>query len=60
MPHHTAGWDHHNHLTKVTFKNNSGTVTKAAEYAYDLFNRRIKKSVDVSTGTELAFVCRAG
>ncbi len=39
-------WDHHNRLTKVTFKNNSGTVTKEAIYTYNVFDRRIKKSID--------------
>ncbi len=39
-------WDHHNRLTAVTFKNNSGTITKEATYTYDVFDRRIKKSID--------------
>jgi RHS repeat-associated protein len=39
-------WDHRNRLVAVTFKNNSGTVTKAVEYQYDANNLRIVKSVD--------------
>ncbi len=39
-------WDHHNRLTKVLFKNNSGTATKEAIYTYDIFDRRIKKLID--------------
>jgi len=39
-------WDHRNRLTKVTFKDGAGTVTKVVEYDYDVFNRRIAKRVD--------------
>jgi RHS repeat-associated protein len=39
-------WDHHNRLVKVTYKDNSSDVTKEVEYTYDVFNRRIKKSID--------------
>jgi RHS repeat-associated protein len=39
-------WDQHNRLTKVTYKNNGGTVTKEVEYTYDVYGRRIKKSID--------------
>ena len=39
-------WDHRNRLTKVVFKNNSGVITKEADYAYDIFDRRIAKTVD--------------
>jgi RHS repeat-associated protein len=42
-------WDHRNRLTQVTFKNNTGTVTKRVSYDYDVFDRRIAKDVD-STG----------
>ena len=35
-----------NRLTRLTYKNNGGTVTKEIEYAYDLFGRRIAKSID--------------
>jgi RHS repeat-associated protein len=40
-------WDHRNRLTKVTFKDSSGTVTKTVEHTYDIFDRWIKRSVDV-------------
>lgn len=39
-------WDYRNRLTAITFKNNAGTSTKAVEYTYDIFNRRISKSID--------------
>ena len=39
-------WDHDNRLTKLTYKNNGGTVTKEIEYGYDLFGRRISKTID--------------
>ncbi len=39
-------WDHDNRLTKLTYKNNSGTITKEIEYGYDLFGRRISKTID--------------
>ena len=39
-------WDHDNRLTKLTYKNNSDTVTKEIEYGYDLFGRRISKTID--------------
>jgi len=39
-------WDHRNRLTKVTFKDGTGTVTKVVEFDYDVFNRRIAKRVD--------------
>jgi RHS repeat-associated protein len=39
-------WDHRNRLTKVTFKDSSGTVTKTVDQTYDVFNRWIKRSVD--------------
>ena len=39
-------WDHDNRLTKLTYKNNSSTITKEIEYGYDLFGRRISKTID--------------
>ncbi len=49
-------WDHHNRLTKVTFKNNAGAVTKEAVYTYDVFDRRIKKSIDADGAGSAAAV----
>ncbi|MEQ8786495.1 MAG: Calx-beta domain-containing protein [Pirellulaceae bacterium] len=39
-------WDHRNRLVKITQKNSSDVVTHAVEYTYDVFNRRIAKSID--------------
>jgi RHS repeat-associated protein len=39
-------WDYHNRLTKITYKNNEEEITKEVEYTYDVFNRRIAKSID--------------
>ncbi|XZE36951.1 RHS repeat-associated core domain-containing protein [Pirellulaceae bacterium SH501] len=39
-------WDHRNRLTGIVTKNNSGVVTKAVDYEYDVFNRRVSKSID--------------
>lgn len=39
-------WDHNNRLTKIAYKNNSGTITKQVDYTYDVFGRRILKEVD--------------
>ncbi len=39
-------WDHRNRLTKVSFKTSGGTETKNVEYAYDLFNRLIRRKYD--------------
>ena len=39
-------WDHRDRLTGVTFKNNSGTVTKWVAYTYDAENRRVKRAFD--------------
>ena len=39
-------WDHRNRLTKVSFKTSGGTETKNVEYAYDLFNRLIRRKFD--------------
>ena len=38
--------DHDNRLTKLTYKNSGGTITKEIEYGYDLFGRRISKTID--------------
>jgi RHS repeat-associated protein len=39
-------WDYRNRLTKVTFKNSGGTVTRTVDQSYDVFNQWIKRSVD--------------
>jgi RHS repeat-associated protein len=39
-------WDYRNRLVGVVTKNSSGNVVKDAEYTYDVFDRRITKSVD--------------
>ena len=39
-------WDHRNRLTRTTFKNSAGTVTKEVQYTYDVWDRRIGKQVD--------------
>ena len=39
-------WDHRNRLTKVEFKNSGGTVVKSVDFAYDAFNRLIRRTVD--------------
>jgi RHS repeat-associated protein len=39
-------WDHRNRLTNVTNKTSGGTSTMSADYAYDVYDRRIKKVVD--------------
>ena len=41
-------WDHRNRLTKVTFKNSSGTATKVVEYAYDHGQRWVRKTLDTN------------
>ena len=40
-------WDHRNRLTKVTEKNASGQVTRTAEHSYDVFNRWVRRRVDM-------------
>ena len=42
-------WDHRNRLTKVVSKDSIGTVTKTVEYTYDVFNRRVAKTVAIGT-----------
>jgi RHS repeat-associated protein len=39
-------WDYHNRLTGVTTKDINGTLIKAVGYTYDVYDRRIGKSVD--------------
>jgi RHS repeat-associated protein len=39
-------WDHRNRLTKVTFRNASGTVVKTVDQSYDVFNQWIRRTVD--------------
>ncbi|MEM6434653.1 MAG: RHS repeat-associated core domain-containing protein [Cyanobacteria bacterium P01_D01_bin.115] len=39
-------WDHRNRLTKIETKDSSGTVTHAVAYTYDVYDRRITKSID--------------
>ncbi|NJM99049.1 MAG: hypothetical protein HC800_19590 [Phormidesmis sp. RL_2_1] len=40
------GWDTRNRMTSVVTKASGGSVIKAVEYTYDVFDRRIAKSVD--------------
>jgi RHS repeat-associated protein len=44
-------WDHRNRLTKVTFKNSGGTVTKSVDYKYDAFNQLIRRTLDPDGAT---------
>lgn len=46
-------WDYRNRLTKVVTKNNLGAVIESVDYTYDVFDRRIAKSVD-SDGAGIA------
>jgi YD repeat-containing protein len=39
-------WDHRNRLTSVTTFNATGTKLAAAEFTYDVFDRRIARKVD--------------
>ncbi|RMG33641.1 MAG: hypothetical protein D6725_15370 [Planctomycetota bacterium] len=39
-------WDHRNRLTKVTFKNLAGVITKVVASTYDALDRRNGKQVD--------------
>ena len=48
-----------NRLTAVTYKNAQGTVKKTVAYAYDVFDRRLMKSVDNDgPGAGVAIVSR--
>jgi YD repeat-containing protein len=40
------GWDTRNRMTSVVTKASGGSVIKAVEYTYDVYDRRIAKSVD--------------
>jgi RHS repeat-associated protein len=40
------GWDTRNRMTSVVTKASGGSVIKAIEYTYDVYDRRIAKSVD--------------
>ena len=40
------GWDYRDRLIAVVVTDSSGNVLKEVEYTYDVFNRRIAKSVD--------------
>ena len=51
-------WDYRDRLTSVTFENNTGAVTKAVTYTYDIFNRWLGETVTtyssgVGTVTEI-------
>ena len=39
-------WDHRNRLTKVTYKDASGTATKIIEYAYNFGQQWVRKILD--------------
>jgi hypothetical protein len=39
-------WDHRNRLIAVTSKNSTGAITLTVSFAYDVFDRRIAKTVD--------------
>ncbi|MEE3720056.1 RHS repeat-associated core domain-containing protein [Tumidithrix elongata RA019] len=40
-------WDYRNRLTGVDTKNNSGILIRSVSYKYDIFDRRIAKTVDL-------------
>jgi len=39
-------WDHRNRLTGIVTKDSLGIVTHEVQYTYDIFNRRIVKTID--------------
>jgi RHS repeat-associated protein len=39
-------WDHRNRLTEMVTQNSAGTVLKDVDYTYDVYDRRIAKSID--------------
>jgi RHS repeat-associated protein len=48
-------WDYRNRLTQVWEKNAAGVVVRSSDYRYDLFDRRIGKTVDLDgVGAEVA------
>ncbi|CAN1210287.1 hypothetical protein TUMEXPCC7403_08840 [Tumidithrix helvetica PCC 7403] len=52
-------WDYRNRLTGVDTKTSGGVLTKSVTYTYDMFDRRIAKSVDFDgSGAGLAVVER--
>ncbi|MEM6471894.1 MAG: RHS repeat-associated core domain-containing protein [Planctomycetota bacterium] len=40
-------WDHRNRLTSITIKDNLGAVTRQIDYAYNAFDERIEKVIDL-------------
>ncbi len=40
------GWDYRNRLTRLATKSAGGSVTSEVRYTYDIYDRRIAKSVD--------------
>ena len=42
-------WDHRNRLVKVIHRDAGGQPTKTVEYDYDLFNRRVAKTVAIGS-----------
>ncbi|MEW4454588.1 RHS repeat-associated core domain-containing protein [Bremerella sp. JC817] len=54
-------WDYRNRLVNITTKTSGGTVTHEVDYTYDIFNRRIVKTVDADgagsgTATEEIYI----
>ncbi|WP_158545328.1 RHS repeat domain-containing protein [Bremerella cremea] len=57
----TYGYDEGNRLTNITTKTSGGTVTHEVDYTYDIFNRRIGKTIDADgdgagTATEEIYI----
>jgi RHS repeat-associated protein len=52
-------WDYRNRLTQVLEKNGAGVVVRSSDYRYDVFDRRIGKTVDLDgVGTQVALTER--
>jgi len=54
-------WDSRNRLTNITTKNSSDVITHEVDYTYDIFNRRIVKTIDADgagsgTATEEVYI----
>ncbi|WP_158265624.1 RHS repeat-associated core domain-containing protein [Blastopirellula marina] len=54
-------WDYRNRLVTITTKTSGGTVTHEVDYTYDIFNRRIGKTIDADgagagTATEEIYI----
>lgn len=54
-------WDYRNRLVNITTKTSGGTVTHEVDYTYDIFNRRIGKTIDADgdgpgTATEEVYI----